>query len=304
MRRLFVLLMGIVVTPLWAEEPVDGNATIRAQAGKSEIVITTTSRLAGAIHSLTWDGMEFIDSVDHGRQLQSASNFDTGKRLLPETYNPTEAGSRRDGAGPKSSSKLLKLSAKGNVLKTTSQMAFWLAPGEKSGEHPAYNTSVLSEHLLSKRVEIGVEGMPQAISYDVIFHLPKNEQHHHGVFEVVTGYMPAKFNTFWRYDLREGKLVPLSDGPGEQSEPVVLATQDGRHAMGVFSAGLPQPQFKHLGYGRFRFKAEKVVKWNCVYRFGDPERIKTGDYKFSAMVLIGTKDDVEGMLKKLSPHVP
>jgi hypothetical protein len=33
-----------------------GDSVIHAPAGKSEIVITTTTRLAGAIHSLTWDG--------------------------------------------------------------------------------------------------------------------------------------------------------------------------------------------------------------------------------------------------------
>src|SRR5947209_10853729 len=90
-----------------ADEPPPGEAVIRGTAGPSEIVITTTSRLAGAIHSLTWNGKEFIDSADHGRQLQSASSFaDKAGRHNAETYNPTEAGSRKDGAGPGSSSRL------------------------------------------------------------------------------------------------------------------------------------------------------------------------------------------------------
>ena len=54
---------------------VDGNAVIRAPAGPSDIVIRTTDRLAGAIDSLTWNGQEFINSSDHGRQLQSAAFF-------------------------------------------------------------------------------------------------------------------------------------------------------------------------------------------------------------------------------------
>ncbi|HEY4259325.1 MAG TPA: hypothetical protein VGM98_04160, partial [Schlesneria sp.] len=88
-----------------------GDAQIRSPYGGSEIAITTTTRLAGAIHSLTWKGQEFINSVDHGRQLQSASNFDAGSTFTPETFNPTEAGSVDDGAGPKSSSRLLHLIA-------------------------------------------------------------------------------------------------------------------------------------------------------------------------------------------------
>src|SRR4051812_35251879 len=80
--------------------PPSGEAVIRGKAGGSEIVVTTTDRLAGAVHSLTWDGVEFIDSHDHGRQLQSAAGFDGGKPgFHAECFNPTEAGSRHDGTG-------------------------------------------------------------------------------------------------------------------------------------------------------------------------------------------------------------
>ena len=100
-----------LATPAAGQETVAGDAVIRAPSGGSEIVITTTSRLAGAIHSLTWNGREFIDSHDHGRQLQSASNLDLEGPFHVETFNPTEAGSRADGAGPTSTSRLLWLSA-------------------------------------------------------------------------------------------------------------------------------------------------------------------------------------------------
>src|SRR5688572_13729752 len=105
-----------------------GDSTIRAKAGDSEIVVTTTARVAGAIHSLTWGGKEFVDSFDHGRQIQSASNFDCGQAFVPEVFNPTEAGSMADGRGATSTSKLLELSAKGNQLVTLNRMAFWLKP--------------------------------------------------------------------------------------------------------------------------------------------------------------------------------
>ena len=136
-----------------------GNAVIRAAAGNSEIVITTTTRLAGAIHSLTWNGKEFVNSADHGRQIQSASNFDAGMPFTPETFNPTEAGSVKDGAGPTSSSRLLHLIANGRELQTTNQMTFWLAPDGQSQGHPAKNTTVLSDHLLTKRVRIGFSNL-------------------------------------------------------------------------------------------------------------------------------------------------
>ena len=124
-----------------ADAPPSGDAVIRSPFGNSEIVITTTTRLAGAIHSVTWNGREFIDSADHGRQLQSASAFDLEIDGNSETFNPTEAGSRDDGAGPHSTSRLLELSAHDGELRTLTQMAFWLQPGERSGEKLARNTS-------------------------------------------------------------------------------------------------------------------------------------------------------------------
>ena len=139
------LLLGLACWVCWsglADEPrraASGNAIIRGKFGTSDIVITTTERLAGAIHSLKWSGKEFIDSQDHGRQLQSAASFESAHPASsgPSRFNPTEAGSRADGRGDKSSSKLLlNRAAEGPELRTTTQMAFWLAPGEKSSGRP------------------------------------------------------------------------------------------------------------------------------------------------------------------------
>jgi len=112
--------------PVFGDMPPHGNAVIHRKAGPSEIVITTTNRLAGAIDSLTWNGKEFIDSFDHGRQLQSAAsfNFRATDPFWAERYNPIEAGSQSDGVGKTSSSKLLSLHAQGAELQTTSRMAF------------------------------------------------------------------------------------------------------------------------------------------------------------------------------------
>lgn len=273
-------------------QTADGNATIRGKTEDSEIVITTSNRCAGAIHSLTWRGKEFLDSYDHGRQLQSASNFDFGSPITGETFNPTEAGSRRDWTGDKSSSKLLVLSAKGNVLATRSQMAFWLAPDEFSEGNPAKNKTILSNHILAKRVTIGAGGRPHRVAYDVAFTLPPDEKHGAAVFESLTGYMPPEFSAFLRFDSAKRTLEPLSDGPGEQADPVVLSTPDGAYAMGIFS---PEAQVK--GYGRWRFVAEKVVKWNCVFRVQNPKPGTT--YRYRHFVLVGTREQVRQELDLL-----
>jgi hypothetical protein len=305
LQRIFLFLFILVThSAAHADEFAlpSGDAVIRAPAGESEIVITTTARLAGAIHSLTWNGKEFIDSADHGRQLQSASNFDAGSPITAETFNPTEAGSRRDGRGPTSTSRLLHLVTTDHALQTTTQMAFWLAPGERSGPNLAKNEAPLSNHLLAKRVKIGHGQMAQVIEYDVSFRVPIGERHALAVFEALTGYMPAEFEKFWKYNPQLAELEPLSDGPGEQEHPVALATADGRYAMGIYT---PQkadshPDLYSIAYGRFRFPAEKVVKWNCVFRFANQTHgIAPGDYAFPLRVIVGDLETVRSLLEQL-----
>jgi hypothetical protein len=279
---------------------VTGDAVIRGPAGGSEIVITTTSRLAGAIHSLTWNGREFIDSLDHGRQLQSAANFDVDGRFHPETFNPTEAGAERDMDGPTSTSRILWLSAAGRDLQTLNRMAFWLRPGQSSGGHPAFNTTPLSNHLLQKHVQIGAPGLEHAIRYEVAFTVPADERHTRAAFELVTGYMPAAFRSF--HALRaDGQLEPLTDGPGEQALPVLVSTADGGHAMGVWTAEVARTTKKPATYGRFWFEEAQVSKWNCVVReTAEPGGVLApGVYRALVWVAVGTREQVRETLVRL-----
>jgi hypothetical protein len=301
MKHTLMLLTALLLTPLaalHADVPA-GNATIRGTAGPSDIVITMTNRLAGAIHSLTWNRREFIDSFDHGRQLQSALNLDYGTPISNETFNPTEAGSRSDGIGNKSSSRLLHRHVEPNSVQTLTQMAFWLAPGEKSGANLAKNTTVLSDHLLTKRVRIGYKNLPHVIAYDVVFRLPIGERHTHAVFEALTGYMPPAFEEFRQFNPKTGELEPLSDGPGEVPQPVVFTVSGGTHAMGIYAPPQPAPNTTGPTYGRFRFRTEKVVKWHCVFRVTDTNGIPPGEYAYRMFVVVGDASTVRDSLRAL-----
>ncbi len=196
-----------------AQQSVSGKVSIRRAFDGSDIVVTTTDRCAGAIESVQWKGKEFIDSVDHGRELQSAASFDAGSKepFWAERYNPTEAGSRRDGIGQQSSSRLLSMQSTQTSLQSKVQMAFWLAPGEESFGRPAINTKVLSDVTLEKRVHLGYRGMPNVIDYSVVFHLPLSERHQYAQWEALTGYMPEEFSEFWAFDTERRVRVPLDD---------------------------------------------------------------------------------------------
>ena len=49
-----------------------------------KLTISSAPKYAGAIYSLNWNGKEFLNSGDHGRELQSAATFDG----LGECFKP------------------------------------------------------------------------------------------------------------------------------------------------------------------------------------------------------------------------
>ncbi len=265
-------------------------------AGPSEITITTTERLAGAIHSLTWNGKEFIDSYDHGRQLQSACHFDG----FGECFNPTEAGSSSDGTGDTSSSLLLNYSSTENSLSTESKMAFWLSPGDTAWCGLVINETETSDFIHTKNVTIGYNNMPHVIEYLVTYKIPDSVDVYHGIFEAVTGYMPIDFSSFWTYDPEIHQLDTLSVGPGEQAIPVILSTPDSAYAMGIYTPDLPDNNWPTTGYGRWLFDWADVVKWNCVFRRNNV--IEEETYQFRTYVIVGSLQNVINSMDGLYSH--
>jgi hypothetical protein len=248
-----------------------------------QLTVKTCTHDAGAVCSVTLRGAEYIDDYDHGRQLQSASSFSG----LGEAFNPTEAGSELDGVNPsRSTSRLIASWRTADTLATYSQMAFW---------RPV-NGAYISQHTLNKRVAV----LPgNKIEYSAQFNVPAGESHSSATFEVLTGYMPENFSMFWTYNPVTQSIGALSDGPGEQSLPVIFATPDGQHAMGAWSPELPQAAWPTAGYGRWRFTPERVVKWNTVYRYANP----SGSYHFRVYVFVGTFGEVvESMRSATNGH--
>jgi hypothetical protein len=296
--KAWLLLLPTVVL---AQAPaVSGDAELSGMIGGKPLVIRTTSRLAGAIDSIKWDGVEFIDSHDHGRQLQSALNADVDGVYHVECYNPTEAGSVVDALGPKSTSRLEFLSVEDGALSTRTRMAYWLAPGMKSHGQLAQNTTLLSDHVLAKQVRIGRPGMDHVLDYRVTFTVPADRPHTYLQVEGLTAYMPWMFSEELRFDAKTESLVPLPRQNGEQRDPVVLSTPSGSHAMGVFTPTRQPAGQPAVGFGRFKFDHEKVVKWNCVFRLRSPAGIKPGVYGYQLYVVIGTREDCRRTLAALT----
>jgi hypothetical protein len=309
-RILLALIGGILSFAEIAQCEERGDHELHGEMHGKPIKIVTTARVAGAVDSIQWNGLEMIDSFDHGRQMQSAASFDCTDPgpFWAERFNPTEAGSRSDGVGKSSTSMLIEFEGTSTWLRSRTRMAFWTPPGEDSFGRQALNRTALSNHWLSKRIQIGCDATPDAIQVDVEFEMPEDESHRLAQFEVLTGYMPPSFDRFWRWDPDRMALTSLSDGPGEQPHPVALSNRDGTHAMGVWMASPSRkgadtpattPVYEPIGYGRFRFREEQVVKWNCVTRVRSPDRIAKLNHSFRVYVVVGSLDNVAQTFRSL-----
>ena len=80
--------------------------------------------------------------------------------------------------------------------------------------------------------------------------------------------------------------------------PVVLATPDGKFAMGIYAPPSKEPDTVGPSYGRWSFTNERVVKWNCVFRVGNAKGLAGGDYQYRLLVPVGTLAQVETMLRE------
>jgi alpha-tubulin suppressor-like RCC1 family protein len=238
---------------------VNGNATISAPSPVfgQPLTVSTSSQFAGAISSIRWAGKEFINNWDHGRQM--APNFQFFN--LFECYNPYEAGSEEDQNFPTTSSRLLTLTASGNTLDSTTQMAWYLSTreprpgfGDLCGDPkdwlpcPPY-TGPLSDYRVHKTVTIGFAGIPNVIEYLTELYIP--EQIQKGINNV-TAVMPYEFSTVWSYDVVSKDYRNMRGLAGEDDRIKVISTADRSYAMGFYAPELLQP-YSNGGIGTANF---------------------------------------------------
>lgn len=306
-----LLLLGSALPLPTAASAADVSIAQTAN-GATMTVTGSGGRFAGAISSLTFRGVQYVDIADHGREIQSALQLDG----FGECLNPTEAGSKADGTNLTSSSVLLSIANSGNVLTTQNRSAYWLLPGENYGQAcspsttatTAQNTTVLSNYTISRTTSF-YPSIPNLIQADTTFTIPEDRSS--ASIEALTGYLPSTFNSWLKYDRASRTLVKLyGNGTNQQTtSPVIVSQSNGQHAMGAISPGItgadPQAYFAYFTFGG----THPTAKWSCVYGHG-PMTAGT-QLTYTCLMAVGTVDEVIAALnaypmpgQTLSPMVP
>ena len=287
LRLLPVSIAMVLGLSAASSAPVNGTATITAPAPVFGLPLTvsTSSQFAGSISSIKWGNREFINNWDHGRQLQVNAQFFNRY----ECYNPYEAGSFFDTNMATSSSRVLALSASGNSLESTVQMAWYIRQRDSSDPTdfcgdpadrlpcPPY-TVPLSEYKLHKTVTIGFAGLPNVIEYLSDLYVP--EQVLRGINNV-TAVLPFDYASISSYDVVTKETRKVRGLDTEDDRIRIAATADGSAAMGFYSPELLQPYGNPTGFANWLH----VVPPDPFYR--DPRDPTKLDYGF-ACVHIGS----------------
>ncbi|MEE8368852.1 MAG: hypothetical protein V3S30_11120 [Thermoanaerobaculia bacterium] len=221
------------------------------------ITIWANRVAGGAIARLEWNGMQFVNAYDYGRQIQTAINF----QIEGEIDNPTEAGSKYGCPGVMSpgraqGSPLLSLNRRRRfqTLETVTAPLQWnpdLFGGD--ADHP-----VVWSGLISKKIELNYLGHPNRIKWTTTIGFPRAREHA-GV-EIVTAYLRGRFNTFhfWKFNPErlykgekgKGKLIHATPPKGDcvsqtrnRFRGVIISTEDGAYALGAYRPGGTKSMF-------------------------------------------------------------
>ena len=285
-------IIALILTIIAVYSMRSHATTLTQPAFESTIAIKTLATHGDSITSLVFRGLEHVNTFDRGRELQSAVSFDG----YGECLNPTQAGSEKYNTQEMSS--VVKSSfAFGNTIYTTSQMGYWLEPGEYYNNGGcagtginfyAVNKTVTSDVILNANYTLGFNYQRNVLVHDVTFNVP--DGHSTATFEFSTIYLTKSFTQAIFYNPETGQSSNAANYNREQTNPVIAYTADQKYAVGIWSNQLPQLEYGS-GYGYFAFEFAGTFKLNAVWR---SKGIKpNSSHKFKTFYIFGTLAEVK-----------
>ena len=180
--------------------------------------VTMSSNIVagGAVWDWTWNGVQFVNDKDYGRQLQAAVFFKDESNVQ---CNPTEAGDEwtaQTTYGQRHGSPLISLYNSGNTQSSRCVPLEWLAQDHGGGQ---YQPVIWKQMILGKDVELNYNGMGPVAKYTTYFYTPTDLPS--ADIECPTMYLRAEFNYFYTYDAAAKTLKRVYPGTGG-ADPVLF----------------------------------------------------------------------------------
>jgi hypothetical protein len=353
------------------KDPAPGDACISSPDG--DLIVVTSSYLAGGISGVFWKGKQYIDDEGHGGSLQYALVVDG----IGSSYNPTEAGGKSDDyhfrhigedhitnvflqkddiIGPVwttvkqdalTSSVLQKFAVTKNTIHSEVRPAFWLNiktsqpdmwTDDNGAQHPAAPIaagSPTSNYIFKKTVTIAPGGVANVIRLDATIIVPPIDDEIKkalanpatGVvgttkqtspsltIDAPVGYLFKEFSRTYELvpgsgteatlaDISKTHGAPSKNDPYETHHPIIYATPDDLHALGVYSfpaaAGAAPVTYRTYVLGSAY--SQNICEWEAAYHVPLGEKTETASY--TTYLVLGTLPEVKAGLIALIKKYP
>ncbi len=297
----FILCAVMVLMPRFLFA-ADASKTRKQWQITNEIIsVTISARDAGAVCSLVYGGKEFVNDDDHGRQMQVAWIYND----MDEAYNPTEAGSCRDGTGSKTTSQLLSVQIQSNTLRTVNHPAYWRHT-DMPEKHRS-NTALVTRDTLAKKLTLGHDGNPNVLVFDTVVTIspeltgpPVTSLR----IEAPTLYATADLSRHYLFNLASGALTSV---PSRSNRKNILNTRISRVTRrnlipilsspdGRYSVAFYTPQAENF-WAYFTWDVPGIcVKVTTFFKHA----VKTGQsYSYRNFVIVGDMATVKASAMQL-----
>lgn len=288
--------------------------------------VASNAAAGGAVFSYKWNGIEYVNINDNGRQLQSSvfifENLDPapGAPVVAIQRNPTEAG-----AAPSNRNPL--------------QLSYYMRPEERQGSpvflfHNDGNSQITraiplefnphffgggnetpviySDMLIGKNIELGWSGYENVAKYVTSVTVPWNLPASYGPTVEIPGvHLRANFNQLVFFDAaRDLCVAPVNGWPPDQNDPARRIVAGGPIAYD------PNSQVAIAFYGVLTTHGGSVTNWS-VANFGaggdssplSPEctrinavyqgALTAGENVFTSWIITGYLEDVKQRMREL-----
>ena len=274
------------------------------------VTIKSNRVAGGTLWRWFWNGVQFVNTYDYGREIQSAFCFNGCDA------NPTEAGdtfsSPSTAPGVRHGSPLLVAKNLGST-QITRAIPLQFDPSGMGGG-PA-NPVVWSDIGLGKDITLDFHDMGSVAKYTTHLSLPTATT---GSFELLTPYLRAVFTRFWTYDAETETLTEVTSQMPDaciandgyffrpQFGGVIVSDNLGTYAMGEYGVNTSQGGsvsslvlFKYICTGDGTAESSfDTVKLDAV-RGNDLNfpAFPAGDSTYTAYLMT---DNLEGVVSKMN----
>lgn len=308
-------LAGYVLAPLAAYGyPRYGNAAeVLLSSSAGGVTVQSNAVAGGATWRWFWNGTQFLNHGDYGREIQGAFNFGTNPLL-----NPTEAGdfmtmgildpSLRHG------SPLLRFENQGNTQYTRAIPLQW-DPTQYGGDqdHPV----IWDTLVLGKDLTLNFQNLGPVAQYTTHLILPAATQ---GTLADPAGYLQSSFNRFWTYDARSKSLTEVTAAMPDGCTPasngyvfyvgfggIIMSDASGANAMGVYGVSVSNGgsitnfvmwKFDCWGDGASETASDNTA-WSAVYGNGTDVVFPAGESTYNVYLVTDTVHNVSARMDDL-----